>query len=60
MIEDDLDPRKKPIKAKNLEPLSIEELADYVESLKAETVRAEAEISKKKAYATAAASFFKT
>lgn len=60
MLDDDLDPRKKPAKAKNLEPLSIEELEEYVESLKAEIIRAEGEISKKKAYATAAASFFKT
>jgi len=60
MFDDELEPRKKAAKAKNLEPMSVEELADYVESLKAEIVRVEAEMAKKKAYVTAASSFFKT
>lgn len=60
MFDDDLDPKKKPAKAKNLEPMSVDELTDYVETLKAEIIRAEAEIAKKKAYASAASSFFKT
>ncbi len=57
---DDLEPQKKAPKLKNLEPMSVDELAAYVESLKEEIVRTEAEISKKKAYAQAASSFFKT
>ena len=60
MLDDDLDPKKKPAKLKNLEPMSVDELTVYVEALKAEILRAEAEIAKKKAYATAASSFFKT
>lgn len=60
MFDDDLDPKKKPTKPKNLEPMSVDELSAYVEALKAEIVRTEAEIGKKKAYASAASSFFKT
>ena len=59
MIEDDLDPKKKPAKLKNLEPMSVDELMAYVEALQGEIVRAEAEIARKKAYAGAASSFFK-
>lgn len=60
MFDDDLDPKKKPSKLKNLEPLSVDELAAYIDDLKAEIVRTEAEMAKKKAYANAASSFFKT
>lgn len=60
MLDDDLDPKKKPQKLKNLEPMSVDELMHYVDDLKAEIVRTEAEIAKKKAYASAASSFFKT
>ena len=60
MIDDDFVPTKKPQKLKDLSPMSVEELGEYVEALKAEIVRADAEIAKKKAYATAASSFFKT
>lgn len=60
MFDDDLDPKKKPSKLKNLEPMSVDELLEYVETLKAEIVRAEADIAKKKAYSQAASSFFKT
>ena len=59
MFDDDLDPKKKPSKLKNLEPMSVDELQDYVEALKAEILRAEADIAKKKAYSQAASSFFK-
>ena len=60
MFDDDLDPKKKSAKLKNLEPLSVDELLEYVETLKAEITRAEADIAKKKAYSKAASSFFKT
>jgi uncharacterized small protein (DUF1192 family) len=60
MIDDDFLPTKKPQKLKDLSPMSVEELGEYVEALRAEIVRADAEISKKKAYAAAASSFFKT
>ncbi|PZQ46064.1 MAG: DUF1192 domain-containing protein [Micavibrio aeruginosavorus] len=57
---DDLEPQKKTAKPVNLEPMSVDELLSRVEELKAEIVRTEAEIAKKKAYANAASSFFKT
>ena len=56
---DDLEPRKKPPVLKNLEPMSVDELTAYVAEMKEEIIRVEAEISKKKNYATAASSFFK-
>jgi uncharacterized small protein (DUF1192 family) len=59
MFDDDPDPRKKAQKLRNLEPMSVDELAAYVEELKAEIVRVEADIAKKKAYSEAATSFFK-
>ena len=42
------------------EPMSVDELQAYVDEMKAEISRTEAEIAKKKAYANAASSFFKT
>lgn len=60
MFDDDLDPKKKAPKLRNLEPMSVAELAAYVEELRAEIVRVEADIAKKKAYSEAASSFFKT
>lgn len=57
---DDLEPRKKAAPAVNLEPMSVDELEARVVELQAEIVRTEAEIAKKKAYANAASSFFKT
>lgn len=59
MFDDDLDPRTKKPALKNLEPLSIDELRDYIASLKEEITRTEAEIARKKAHADAASSFFK-
>lgn len=59
MFDDDADPRKKAPKLRNLEQMSVDELAAYVEELKAEIVRVEADIAKKKAYSEAATSFFK-
>ena len=60
MFDDDLDPKKKPPKLKDLEKMSVDELIEYVEVMKTEITRTEAEIAKKKAYASAASSFFKT
>ena len=60
MFDDELEPRKKPAKLLNLEPMSVDELGYYVDGLKAEISRAEAEIAKKKAYSASASSFFKT
>ncbi len=58
---DDLEPRgpnKKPT-LRNLEPMSIDELRDYIERLKAEIARVEAQIAAKKNQAKGAASLFK-
>lgn len=60
MFDDDLEPKKKAAKLRNLEPMSVDELSAYVDEMKAEITRTEAEIAKKKAYASAASSFFKT
>lgn len=60
MFDDELEPKKKGAKPVNLEPLSVDELLKRVDDLKAEIVRTEAEITKKKAYASAASTFFKT
>ncbi len=60
MLDEDLDPKKKAAKLRNLENMSVDELAAYIEELKAEIVRVEADMAKKKAYASAASSFFKT
>ena len=59
MFDDENEPRKKPQGFKDLERLSLDELQEYIQELKAEIVRAEADIGKKKAKAAAASSFFK-
>lgn len=56
---DDLEPQKKPQQLKNLEPMSLDELANYIEELKGEIIRAEGEIERKKKSMDAASSFFK-
>lgn len=60
MFNDDM-PRKKPDKEfpRRLDALSIGELDEYVEDLKAEIARVEADKAKKKASRDAAASVFK-
>lgn len=60
MFDDDLEPKKKAAALKNLEPMSVDELLAYMETMKVEIARVEAEIARKKAYAQAASSFFKT
>jgi uncharacterized small protein (DUF1192 family) len=60
MDTDDLEPRKAKPQLKNLDPMSVEELAAYIESLKAEIRRVEENMAKKKAHLTAAAGLFKT
>jgi uncharacterized small protein (DUF1192 family) len=59
MFDDDFTPGKKAPVLNNLEPMSVEELEAYVAAMKDEILRTEAEITKKKNYAQAAASFFK-
>ncbi len=60
MFDDEPGPKKKLPALKNLEPLSLDELAAYIDDLKAEITRTEGEISRKKAHAAAASSFFKS
>ncbi len=56
---DELEPRKQPVKPKDLSVFSIEDLRAYVDALRAEMARAEAMIAKKDAQLNAAASIFK-
>ena len=59
MFDDDLEPKNKPNQLRNLEPMSLDELHDYIDDLKQEIVRAESEIERKKKSMDAASSFFK-
>jgi len=56
---DDLEPKNKPKQKRNLDPLSIDELEDYILELEAEIERIKAEIARKKAHLTGADAFFK-
>ena len=60
MDTDDLEPRKAKPKLKNLDPMSVEDLSEYIEELKAEIRRVEENMAKKKAHLSAAAGLFKT
>ena len=60
MDTDDLEPRKAKPKPRNLDRHGVEDLADYVEELKAEIRRVEENMAKKKAHLSAAAGLFKT
>ena len=60
MFFDENEPIKKQASVKNLERMSLDELAEYIVELRAEIVRVEADIEKKKAKMAAASSFFKT
>jgi uncharacterized small protein (DUF1192 family) len=56
---EDLEPRKVKPKPKDLGPVSIEDLVDYIRALEAEIERAKAEIARKEAHRSAASAFFK-
>jgi uncharacterized small protein (DUF1192 family) len=56
---DDLEPRKPVAKPKDLSPLSIAELEDYIEKLQAEIGRARETIKGKQAQRAGADAFFK-
>lgn len=58
--DDDLDPRTKKPKLRNLDAISVEELREYIEELKSEIIRVEAEIEKKQKHMNAASSLFKS
>jgi len=59
MDEDD-SVRPKDWQPKNLDPLSIEQLEDYIAVLRGEIARVEADVAAKKAHISDAESFFKT
>ncbi len=56
---DDLDPKTKKPKQRNLDDVSIDALHEYIEDLEAEIERVKAEIEKKKAAIAGAEAFFK-
>ena len=56
---DDLEPRAPKKAPKDLTPFAIAELEEYIERLRAEIARAEAQIAAKKAQQSGAASLFK-
>lgn len=60
MLEEDMLPQKQAAKLKNLTDMSIAELEQYIEDMKAEIKRVEADILKKKAVRDAASNLFKS
>lgn len=58
---DDVTPKTTPstVEKRNLEPMGVAELADYITALQAEIQRAEAAIAQKNAAKAGAAAFFK-
>lgn len=60
MFDNDLEPTKKKSAPRDLEKMSVAELEEYVDDLKAEIERVQGEIGKKRAHAEAASSIFKT
>jgi uncharacterized small protein (DUF1192 family) len=56
---DELEPARKTVPQKILDPLSIGELEDYIASLRNEIARAEAAITAKRAVRSVADSIFK-
>jgi uncharacterized small protein (DUF1192 family) len=60
MFEDLPRPKKNDAFPRNLVDMSIQELQDYIQDMKVEITRVEADITKKKASIEAAASIFKS
>ena len=58
-MDDELDPRPQPMGPKDLEAMSVFELEEYIEDLKAEIIRAENNKKQKQASKEAADSIFK-
>jgi uncharacterized small protein (DUF1192 family) len=59
MDPEDLEPRTKRPKLRDLDALGVTELEDYIGELKAETARVEAKLAAKKAYLSGVAGLFK-
>ena len=60
MFDDDLPKKKEDSLNKNLEPLSLDELACYIKELKDEIIRTEDEVKRKKMHMDSASSVFKS
>jgi len=56
--DEDLGPRNKPKKPMPLDDMSIEELNNYINAMKEEIIRVEADIKKKEEHKSLAASVF--
>lgn len=57
---EDSDPKTKKPKLRNLDPLGVEELQNYIAELREEIARVEADIARKKKHLSAAESLFKS
>ncbi len=57
---EELEPQKKKPQPRNLDIMSIEELNNYIDEMKAEIRRVEEKIAAKKAHLSAATGLFKT
>lgn len=60
MDPQDLEPQKKARPKRDLDPMSIEELRDYISELKIEIERVEADIAAKQAHREGIEGLFKT
>lgn len=60
MDMDDLDPKTKKPQKRNLEPLGVAELENYIGELREEIARVEADIARKKKHLSAAESLFRS
>lgn len=60
IFDDDTDPKTKKPKPRSLDNMSVPDLRDYIEQLKAEIVRVEAEAHKKEKHKAAADALFKS
>ena len=56
---EELEPRKKGPPPLNLDPLSVEELTDYIAALETEIARVKAKIEAKRSHLAGAASLFR-
>lgn len=59
MFDEELDPKTKKPKLRDLSTLSVDELENYIAAMRAEIVRVESEIARKKAHLGAADQLFK-
>jgi uncharacterized small protein (DUF1192 family) len=59
IADDDLDPKTRKLKPRALDNLSVPELQDYLDGLKSEIARVEADLRKKENYKSAADALFR-